>query len=360
MPFDGTNAAKQTYDRARSLDCNLKLDNPANMPDLNRVADSMVGAIMGSGWNTQRRRGDAQLGTLAREATTAVLAGMYRKRPRFTPWGMGQYLTIRDNLHPGMRELVWKSRGANLSEIDNGIYAWNVSPTREVDAGHEVNRQKFVCIKHKVSVTQAEIWETELNGANELEEKGRDLMEAHMRAINLLIRQGSADNSVGGIMNYPGIRRRTATANWSTGTADDIFDDVKNCIREFVSSDTEEMPPSRLVLANSQIEQFNTAERVETGKILRDRVETSWAASGLMVMPDPGMKSAGSTGGPAALFYTDDEDLVMVSMPLYQYMTTPFQVNATTIEMEIWSMYAGVQVKDKDTVMVVEGAGQGW
>lgn len=354
------NAAQETWDRARSMPAKLDLASDLNSPDLNHKVDSFVSAIQSAGWRSARNHSDTQYLANAREATTAIMAGMYRKRPRFTPWGQGMYITIRDNLHPGMRELIWKERGAALTEIDEGIYAPNISPDREVDAVKKVNRQAFVMVKHKVSVTQAELWEAELNGYSEFEEKGRDLMEAHMRSVNKLIRQGSANNAVSGIVNHPGIRRRVASANWSTGSADDIFDDLKNCIREFVSSDTEEMAPSRLVLGPSQIEQFNTAERLQTGKILRERVETAWAGSGMQIMPDPGMKTAGSTGGAAALLYSDDEDLVSVSMPLYQYMTNPFQVNASTIEMEVWSMYCGVQVKDTETVMLIEGAGAGW
>jgi hypothetical protein len=359
MPFDG-NANQESWDRARGLPAKLDLQDAGNTPDLNAVVADWSKAIADSGWKGKRNRNDTQFLTCAREATTAILAGMYRKRPRFTPWGQGLYITIRDNIHPGMRELIWKERGANLTEIDEGIYAPNISPDREVQASKKVNRQKFVCIKHKISITQPELWEAELNGYNEFDEKGRDVMEAHMRSINKLIRQGSANNAVSGVLNFPGVRHRIATANWTTGTADDIFDDLKNCIREFVSSDTEEMAPSRLVLGPSQLEQFNTAERVETGKILRRRVEESWAGSGMTILPDPGMKTAGDTGGAAALLYTDDEDLISVSMPLYQWMTQPFQVNATTIEQEIWSMYCGPQIKDTETVMVVEGAGAGW
>lgn len=357
MPFDPIS------DKARvdAMPQNIKLDKAINHQDQNDIVVQVGAMAFDKIANEQGRKGDAQVASVAEHIATVYLQGFYGKRPLKTYWAEGKYITITDDAPPGADEIVYSTAGSRFTEVDDGIYADDVSPEREVTDALEDTRQKFVTIKHKITITQQDIWRSAVTGYDKFRQKGVKLREAHMRALNNLIRRGSSKYKLHGITNHPGIQRRVASANWSTGTAADIYADVVSCVADMYDSSTEEDVPTRLILPRLAMNNFNTAQKsTASDRVLREALEVAYSNDGFMIMPDPGMKTASSLGGPAALLYTDAPDLVSVSTPLFQYMHGPREIDAGVLEVQVWTRFAGVQVRDVDTIMVVEGDSAGW
>lgn len=357
MPFD------PTFDKARvdAMPQNIRLDKEINHQDQNDIVKQVGAMAFEKFSNAKGRRGDAQVASVSEHMATVYLQGFYGKRPLKTYWAEGKYISISDDAPPGADEVVYSTAGSRFTEVDDGIYADNVSPEREVDDALEDTRQRYLTIKHKITITQQDIWRAAVTGYDKFKQKGVKLREAHMNALNSLIRRGNSKYKLHGITNHPGIKRRVASANWSTGTATDVYADAVSAIAEMADSATEEDTPTRLILPRLAMNNFNTAQKsTASDRMLREALETAYSMDGFMVMPDPGMKTASSLGGPAALLYTDAPDLVSVSTPLFQYMHGPREVDAGVLEIQVWTRFAGVQVRDVDTIMVIEGDSAGW
>lgn len=353
MPFD------PVTDKARidALPKQIQLANPVNHQDMDALVDS-VGRLAASKMDSQSgRRNDAQIAATAAHMATVTLEGFYGKRPLKTYWADGRYITISDSLPPGADEILYSTAGARYNEVDDGIYADDVSPEREVTDALKHTRQRFHTIKHKFTITQQDVWRAALTGYDKFAQLGAKMREAHLNALNGLIRRGSSKYKLHGITNHPNVRRRVASANWYTGLGADIHDDVVSCITDMYDSETEEDVPTRLILPRPAMIRFNTALRSAptSDRTVRQALEMEFDADGFMIMPDPGMKSASTLGGPAAILYTDEPNLVSVSCPLFMYLTQPREIEAGVIEVQIWTRFAGVQVRDTDSIMVVEG-----
>jgi hypothetical protein len=355
MPFDPAHDP-----RVDALQPRIDLKNEVNFQD----QEAVLGDIKAKSFDTlrnERGRKDTQVAVVAEHLARAYLTGFYGKQPRKTYWADGRYITITDDLPPGVDEIAYHTTAGRYTEVDDGIHEESVSPEREIGDALEVTTQKFKTVKHKFSITQQDIWRAAVTGYNKFEQRGAKLREQHMFSINKLIRVGNSKFGLHGIATHPNIKRRAAGANWSTGSATNIYDDVVACISEMYDSPTEDDAPGMLVLPRRAMTRFNTSHPSSATDInLRGWVEEAWRDEGLMVVPDPGMKTASSLGGPAALLYTNQPDLVSVSMPLFMYIMGPFASANGVLEVEIWSRFAGVQVRDTDTIMVVEGDSQNW
>lgn len=356
MPFDPINDLA----RVDAMPKNIRLDKDINNQDQNQIV-SAVGRKAFDCFTNQQGHRDAQVGAAAESMATAFLQGFYGKRPLKTYWAEGRYITITDDLPPGADEVVYHNAGGRFSDDDDGIYADNVSPEREVDDALGHTRQGFKTIKAKMTITQQDLWRAQMTGYDKFAQKGAKMREKHLNDLNNLIRRGNAKHKLHGISNFPGIKRRVAAINWSTGSASDIYNEVVACIGEMIDSATEEDVPTRMVLPRLPMNNFNTAQKsVASDRSLRALLEEAYSMDGFQIMPDPGMKTASSLGGKAALLYTDAPDLVSVSTPLFMYMTQPKEIETGIIEVQVWTRFAGVQVRDPDTIMVVEGDSAGW
>lgn len=356
MPFDP--ASDQS--RIDALPQNFKFDHEINHQDLNLVAAS-VGELAFDRLKSVSGKRDTQVATVAQGIATAYIQGIFAKKPLKTYWADGRYITLSDELPPGVDDIVYSTAGGRYTEENDGIYADDVSPEREVDIGVENTKQRFVTIKHKFTITQQDIWRSELTGMRKFEAKGAKTREAHLNALNKLIRVGNSKFKLHGVATHPGVRRRAALQNWSTGAAQDIYDEVVASIREMYDSPTDDDSPARLILPRGPMLQFNTAQKsTASDRVLRAILEEAFSMEQFMVLPDPGMKAASSLGGPAALFYTPTPDLVSVATPLFMHMIGPREVDAGVLEVQLWTRFAGVQVRDTDSILVVEGDGAGW
>lgn len=347
--------------RVDALPFNVQLHNDVNFQDQEEIL-AEIQALAHDNLKSQRGgRRDAQVAVVAEHMARAYLTGFYGKRPRATFWSSGQYITITDDLPPGVDEIAYHTTSGRYTEEDDGIMEESVSPSREVDDALEVTIQKFKTIKHKITITQQDIWRSQVTGYNKWEQKGSKAREQHMWSLNKLIRVGNTKFGLHGICTHPNVKRRVAGQNWSSGGATNVYADVVACVAEMYESPTEEDVPTRLVLPRKAYNHFNTAHPSNaTDANIRQWIEGSYASENMMVVPDPGMSTASSLGGPAALLYTPEPDLVSVAMPLFMYIHGPVMTESGAIKLEIWSRFAGVQVRDTDTIMVVEGDAAGW
>lgn len=357
MPFDPT---PNTDPRIDAMPFRIALHNDVNHQD-NEALLGEFAALAHDNIKSQRGHKDSQVAVVAECMARAYLKGFYGKRPKATYWSSGQYIEITDDLPPGVDEIAYHTTSGRHTEIDDGITEEDVSPEREVDDALDLTVQYFKTIKTKFSITQQDIWRSQTTGYNKWEQKGAKGREQHMLNLNNLIRRGNAKFKLHGITNFPGIKRRAASANWSTGTALDIYNDLVACMAEIADSPTEEDIPTRLVLPSKAFNRFNTAHPSNaTDANITQWVEGSYKSAGLMVVPDPGMKTASSLGGAAAMLYTPEADLVSVACPLFMYIFGPHVTDSGAIKMEIWTRFAGVQVRDPDTIMVIEGDSASW
>jgi hypothetical protein len=369
MPFD----PKQTIKDAKLFqdgesEFNLDFRDDAN---LNQDWEGMsldFGAVAAKKWGRDARGGgftnDAELGHVSECALRSVIQGFYLKKPRKTHWSDGSYITLTDRgSHPGAKSIEYSTAGGRYHTNDDGITADNQSPETSVTVAEDLTEQRFVKVATKVEVTWQEIQEANMRGFDAMERKGELLRQEHAFNLNNLIRRGNATHGLTGIVNHPGIRRRVATTDWGGSLPADIYDEYIAAISQIYGAATEEDIPQHSVLPRIQhnyfaTEQFSTA----TDTKLKAFIESAYADEQVphKIIPDNGMSQAGRLGDPAALFYSNDPALVVCTMPYYMRLMAPYDEDRYVISMEIISRFAGVQVFDTDTVLVVDGGTANW
>ncbi len=319
------------------------------------------GALAAKKWShADGFHNDAQIGQVSKCALTHLMRGFYLKKPRKTLWASGELITLTDReVHPGDRFIEYATAGARYDPVDDGITSPSSPPERAVGVAEDLTTQKFVPVKDFIEVTMQEIEEANKRGFDAIERKGRLLRQMHAQNINNIIRRGNKKFKVTGIVNSLNVKHRSATVDWGSASADVIWDDYRAALRNIFTAETEEDMPGICLLPQIQhhhvmTEQFSDA----SDSTLMTYIEANTPDHEILV--DPGMRAADSLNGPAALYYTNDPDLVVVHMPYYMRMLPPHDHDAETIQIHVRSRIAGVQVIDEDTILVVEGTPAGW
>jgi hypothetical protein len=368
MPYENPNLNQAHADHIGRMNDRQHLDmrSPANIKqDFDGMAQQ-VGQIAAAGWRIKARgvgKSDAQVAVASQCATTAFLNGFYRKDPLEAGWADGRFMTITDQgVHVGAKDIEYATGGAVFRDVDDGITSADDSPERAVRLGEDTTRQRFETIKHKMEISWQRVQTAMMTGQyNYFEELGMATREQHRKSLNNLIRRGNAKYGLSGITNHPGIRRFVANVNWDAGTPAAIYAEFNEAVMELFASPTEEKLPTSLLLARRQWQYWATQQfdGLQQTKLL-PYTEDAYKLAGLRIESDPGLATSSSLGGPCALIYTNRPDLVSCTMPLFGVMQDPIQKTAAIIEMEIWSRFAGVQVRDVDMVQVVDGDAAGW
>ncbi len=375
MPFDGTNQSAQY---AKDVEATPWLDfsQPANIDqDWEHFAHD-VGEMSAGKWKSMAGggfKGDAQIATASECALRGIISGFYQKTLRKTVWLNGAItLTDRDT-HPGDESIEYSTAGFRDISEDDGVTARDLSPETTVTIAEDLTKQKYFKVATKVNVVWSAVQRANKKGQfSEFDRQGEALKVQHDWNINNLIRRGNSRHKIYGICNHPGIRRITAATDWGGSAPVDVYDEVNFGVELMISSATEEAVPQFLVLPAIQKLYFDVTQfSVATDSKLRQFIETAYreevaqgftpvAGPGLRVVSDPGMAAAGPFGDPAALFYTNDKNLNAVHMPLFRHMLPPRDIDTYTIQLEIITLIAGVQLFDVDTVLVVDGSDAGW
>lgn len=304
---------------------------------------------------------DAQIATASVCALTTMLEGFYLKRPRLTRWANGELVTLTDRgVHPGDDYLEYETGGFQWEDDDDGIVAPDQTPESSVEVATDLTRQRMHTVIDKVQITWQEIQRANKKGYDAFARKGEGLRRKHSINLNNLIRRGNKKHKVTGVTTHPGIRRRIATVDWGSADADVIYDDYMAALRQVFTSETEEEMPRQAVLPLIQwhhiMSEQNSVNATDT--TLMSYIEAN--TPNHEIISDPGMRYADSLGGPAALFYTNEPELLSVSMPYFMRVLPPHDKDVFIIEIYMMSRYAGVQVKDVDTLLLVEGSPAGW
>jgi len=370
MPYDPKNMNQAVADHmGRENDRqHLDMQAAANIhQDFDGLA-AQVGQIAAGAWRLKARasgKSDAQVAVASQCATTAFMTGFYLKAPLEAGWADGRFITISDQgVHVGAKDIEYGTGGTMYTEVDDGIVNDDASPERAVRLAEDLTRQTFHTIKHKMEISWQRVQTAMMTGQyNYFETLGMQTRERHRQALNNLIRRGSPKFGLSGITNHPNVRQFVAGVNWDSGTPANIYAEFNEAVTEMFASPTEEQIPTSLLLARRQLQYWATTQfdNLQQTKLLAYTEDAyKFAGPGLRIEGDPGMAVSSSLGGPAALLYTNRPDLVSCTMPLYAVMQDPIQKSAAIIEVEIWSRFAGVQVRDVDTVLVVDGDEAGW
>lgn len=313
-------------------------------------------------WGGSRGRSmtDAQVVQASGCALTQVIAGFYAKPALSTFWAGGDHVTITDaGVMPGLDKAQWQMVGRRSSDVDDGITPANQSPTRAIGIAMETQEGRLFDIKHKIVITRRDIQRGDALGYDEFNLKGGELRKDHMQSINNVVRKGNAKYGIHGMVNYPGMRHRMATANWATDDAGVIYDDYNAAVNEIYVSRTEEPMPSYAVLARNEYRHIGTENfGAGTDTTLKTYIEDN--NKGHAIYEDTGMAEADMLGGPGALFFTPRPDLVRVIAPEYMRVLPPHQENEETISITIVTRILGVVMTDVDTALFVDGDAAGW
>lgn len=373
MPYDRTPTgfdpnAPITDQRGTSHACHLDFEDSSNIEqDFEAVVDE-VAKMAADKWGRQSKSGgftgDAQIANASSCSLRAALEGFYMKKPRATHWADGSMITITDKgAHPGDVEIEYATTGTRYSSDNDGITHDDESPDTSVDVAEDLMVQKFIKVSHKIELTWKGIQKANKRGFSEFERRGTALRNQHMFDFNNLVRRGNRKAKVWGICNHPGIRRRTAQFDWGADSPADIYDEYNSCINEMYASPTEEDVPGFCLLPRRQYNYFATSQfSVATNDKLKQFIETAYADEAIphKIRPDNGLSKSGPFGGPCALFYTNDASIARVTAPLYLRLLEPYDESRHVISIEIVTYFAGVQLLDQDTVLVLDGETADW
>ena len=341
MPLDQTSSPKFDF------------SHPINVHDVDGVCDMAVGLAAANFKSQHGSRGDAVVAQVAEFSTRAVLSGLFEKPELATPWASGEIIMLTDSLPPGVDEIAYSTVGALADDVDDGIVAPGAPPQVYVEDATSTKLQRFETIKHAFNITQEDIWKAEVSGYDKLSRMGRNLRQVHMRAVNNVIRRGNVKHKLWGISNFPGIRRRLSSVNWYSGTPADIKAEIRAAMAEFDGSATEDPAPTLMVLPVPARRYFKQAQfSLASDAKLLEEIETSFD---LMIKPDYGMSSSSTVDGPMAVLLNPSPANIQVYTPLYLWMTQPRMTESGAIHIEVWTRVAGVQVRDEDLVMALEG-----
>jgi hypothetical protein len=373
MPFDSRTLQFDptqpiTDRRASSQANNLDFEHPDNISqDFEGMVDALA-EMASRKWGKNKSDGgftsDAQIAQASSCSLRAALEGFYMKKPRTTHWADGTMITITDKgAHPGDLDIEYATTGTRYASENDGITHDDQSPDTAVDIAEDLTVQKFIKVSHKIEISLKAIQRAAKRGFSEFERKGTALRNQHMFDFNNLVRRGNRKAKVWGICNHPGIRRRTAAFDWGASSPQDIYDEYNACINEMYSSPTEEDVPQYCLMPRRQYNYFATTQfSLATNDKLKQFIETAYADEAIphKIRPDNGLSKSGPFGGPCALFYTNDAAIARVTAPEYLRLLAPFEENRHVISIEIQTYFAGVQLLDDDTVLVLDGEAADW
>lgn len=346
--------------------------NPANRHDAATFAPVLdrVAMLAAQKWgDTPQARAmnmDAgQIASLSRCATTAVLEGFYRRQAAETPWANGEIIRITDGgVGLGAKRIEWGETAVRNPSQNFGLTALDMSPERAIDVAKKMHSAEKAKISHKILLGFHEMAEDAMAGYNSMRDKGDVLREQHMLDFNEAILRGIPAAGKLGITNYPGIKRMVSTVDWATANADVIYDEwtqAKRLIYTDAGPRERAINPTKTLIPLSVDEHF-TDELFNPGgtdTTLKTFIENNNRDHEIMM--DNSLRSADTFGHAGAILLAPEADTIQVTCPVFAQVQPPVEVagNQWVIEIEIWTLFYGVQMRDPRAVCFVDSNG-GW
>jgi len=357
MPFDKPNR-KPLYD---FKDPANRHDEETLVPVLDKAAQ--LAAQKWGDTEIARKLGfdSGQIASLSRCATTAFIEGFYRRQAAETPWANGEIITITDGgVGIGATRLEWGETAVRNPSQNYGLTALDQSPERALDLAVRMHEAKPGKIAHKIQLGFHEMAQAAMAGWNKMKDKGDTLREQHMLDFNEAILRGIPAAGKLGITNYPGIKRMVSTIDWATANADVIYDEwtqAKRLMYTDASNRERAIKPTKTLIPLSVDEHFSDELFNPSGgdTTLKTFIERN--NRGHEVMMDDSLRSADTFGHAGAILLAPEADSIQVTCPVFAQVQPPVEVagNQWVIEIEIWTLFYGVQMRDPRAVCFVDG-----
>jgi hypothetical protein len=358
MPFDSKPTRSPKYD----------FKNPANRHGAGTFDHVLekVALLTAQKWgDSQMARSmnmDAgQIASLSKCATTAMIEGFFQRQSQEVPWANGEIVKITDaGVGIGVKEIEWGETSVRNPSANFGLTALDMSPERAIEVAKKLHTAKKGKLAHKVILGFHEMAEDAQAGYNTMREKGNVLRDQHMLDFNEAILRGIPAAGKLGITNYPGIKRMVSTINWATANAD-VINDEWNQARSLMYTDAglreRAIKPTKTMLPLSVDDHF-TNELFNPGgtdTTLKTFIENN--NRGHEFIMDNSLRSADTFGHPGAILLADEADAIDVITPVFCQIQPAVEVagNQWAVEIEIWTLYYGVRMKDPRAVCFVDG-----
>lgn len=347
--------------------------NPANRHEpgsFEPVLDAVASLAVKRWADTPRARqlglDSGQIASLSRAACTATINGFYRRPAADTPWANGDIITITDGgIGLGPKKLEWGETAVRNPSQNYGLTALDMSPERAIEMAVHMKEAPKKRIAHKILLGFNEMIEGQHAGWNVEQDKGDALREQHMLDFNEVILRGLPAAGLRGVTNTPGIKRLVSTVNWATANADVIYDEWTAAVRFMRTSAglrERTIKPTRTLLPSTVDDHFGSELFNPGGTNTTLKTFILENNAGHQIIVDDSLRSADTFNHPGAILLYPEDGMIQVTAPVFAQLQPPEMVanNRWMMEIEIETIFYGVQMKDPRSVCFVDGGAAGW
>jgi len=315
--------------------------------------DSIIRMVANTGAVRTVYHSDTESGVFAQQLVIATFSELFRHEFPETKWVNGGLISLNTSIDEGaatyaFTELIASGRAAIVADNSNDLPAAEVTGRNNIRAVHT--------IADYVTYSTQEIRSSRMNGMFDIaQEKARSAREAMDRTLDDLIRSGSPQHSLEGIVNHTGIIVANAvTGNWQTATALQIVADVTTAINTIMNqSDGVETPVNVLFDVASFTRLSTLQNSVASDITVLDYLKMAFP----MVTRwdwEPGLKDVSATGGASMLVYNPDPMKIRAVIPMGMRALPP-QQDDLNFRLAFEMRFGGVMAPRPRSVLRLDG-----
>lgn len=322
---------------------------------MKRYLRAVCDSVKDINWVKTEARADTEMGVAAQQLVIQTFSELFRFEHPERKWPNGGLIDISSEISEGAKSYAWIER-ETIGEAE--IVADNADdlPMADVEGRNNVRGIKTLGIAIKYS--SQDVRTARFEGVSDIvNDKVTAAKEGHDLKLDRLIRSGDPIAGLDGIANQPGIIVLPAlVGSWASATPAQIIEDFRLAHNIIVDgSDGIEIPNTALFPVAIWTD-ILTKPRSTTGDS-NSTVLTFLRAAFPNISRwdfDPGLRSAGTGGTPAALIYRKDRSRVRAVMPMMMTPRPP-QERGLNFVINFESRFGGVMAPRPRSILRLEG-----